>query len=132
MRKLAMLVGVVVLMTALFASLALAVDKRCTHHLCKGTADNDKLFERNGNGVGDSIYGRAGRDVIRADAFTQDKDILHGNRGADRLNANDGISAMDDTLDTVYGGRGFDTCIVDSTEEVGGGCEDVLVDPGEA
>jgi len=132
MRKIAMLVGVVALITVLFASVALAVDKQCINRPCYGTDGNDRLLERSGDGVGDTIYGLAGRDVIRADAYTNDTDLLHGNGGNDRLNANDGTNVMDDTLDTVYGGKGFDICIVDARSEVGGGCEDVRVDPGEA
>jgi len=32
-----------------------------------------------------------------------------------------------DNLDTVNGGPGFDTCVVDSLREVGEGCEKVRV-----
>jgi len=132
MRKIAMLVGVMALMSVLFASVALAVDKQCINRPCNGTDGNDTLYERSGDGVGDTIYGRAGRDAIRAYAYTNDIDLLYGNRGNDRLNSNDNSNVMDDTLDSVYGGKGFDICIVDARSEVGGGCEDVRVDPGEA
>ena len=135
MRKAAMLVGMVAFMSVMFASVALAVDKQCLHRPCNGTDNNDRLFERRGDGVGDTIYGREGRDVVRADAYTQDTDLLHGNGGNDRLNANDNGASdttPEDTLDSVYGGKGFDICIVDARTEVGGGCEDVRVDPGEA
>ena len=80
-------------------------------HQCSG---------RPGNGTPDAIYGRAGRDVLRADPHTHDTDRLHGNRGKDRLNADDG-----DMRDTVTGGPGFDVCIADTTAEIGGGCERV-------
>jgi Ca2+-binding RTX toxin-like protein len=113
MRKLAILVGVA-LMSVLFASAVLAVEKRCINRPCNGTAGNDTLYERTGDGVDDTIYGRAGRDVIRASAYSNDTDLLHGNRGDDRLNSNDNSDVMDDTLDTVYGGKGFDICIVDA------------------
>jgi hypothetical protein len=135
MRKAAMLVGMVAFLSVMFASVALAVDKQCLHRPCQGTDNNDRLFERRGEGVGDTIYGRAGRDFVRADAYAQDTDLLYGNRGNDRLNANDnGFSETtpEDTLDTVHGGPGFDICIVDSRGESGGGCEEVRVDPGEA
>jgi hypothetical protein len=130
MRNVTTLVGVAAIMTLLFASVALAVEKQCINRPCNGTNGNDKLFERSGDGVSDTIYGRAGRDVVRADAYTQDTDLLYGNRGNDRLNANGQLP--EDTIDTVYGGKGFDICIVDARSEVGGGCEDVRVDPGEA
>ena len=58
MRKAAMLVGMVALMSVMFASVALAVDKQCLHRPCQGTDNNDRLFERRGEGVGDTIYGR--------------------------------------------------------------------------
>jgi hypothetical protein len=135
MRKVAMLVGMAALISVLFASVAPAVDKPCTKRPCYGTDGNNRLFERTGDGVSDTISGRAGRDVVRADAYTQDADLLYGNHGNDRLNANDNGASdttPEDTLDLVHGGRGFDICIVDSRAEVGGGCEDVRVDPGEA
>jgi hypothetical protein len=47
---------------------------------------------------------------------------LRGGPGNDRLLANDG-----DTLDIVYGGPGFDICVVDARSEIGGGCEKVRV-----
>jgi Ca2+-binding RTX toxin-like protein len=122
-------------MTLLFASVALAVEKHCIDQPCYGTDGNDTLYERTGDGLNDTIYGRAGRDVVRANAYTQDADILHGGGGNDRLDANDnGASGTppEDTLDAVYGGKGFDICIVDARSEVGGGCEEVRVDPGEA
>jgi hypothetical protein len=106
MRKAAMLVGMVAFLSVMFASVALAVDKQCLHRPCQGTDNNDRLFERRGEGVGDTIYGRAGRDFVRADAYAQDTDLLYGNRGNDRLNANDnGFSETtpEDTLDTVHG-----------------------------
>jgi hypothetical protein len=132
MRNVTMLVGVAAMMTMLFASVTLAVEKQCINRPCNGTDGNDTLFERSGDGVSDTIYGRAGRDVVRADAYTQDTDLLYGNCGNDRLNANDNGQLPEDTIDTVYGGKGFDICIVDARTEVGGGCEDVRVDPGEA
>ncbi len=99
-------------------------------------ATTRSLYERTGDGLSDTIYGRAGRDVVvRANACTQDADILHGGGGNDGLDANDnGASGTtpEDTLDAVYGGKGFDICIVDARSEVGGGCEEVRVDPGEA
>jgi RTX calcium-binding nonapeptide repeat (4 copies) len=135
MRTVAMFVGVAALMILLFASVALAVEKQCTSQPCYGTADNDTLYERSGDGVSDTIYARAGHDVVRANAYAQDKDVLHGGGGRDRLNANDNGASdttPEDTLDTVYGGKGYDICIVDDRSEVGGGCEEVRVDPGEA
>ena len=125
MRKLGTVVGVVALMTMLFAGVALAVNKQCSQRPCEGTNSGDTLFERGGDGVNDTIFGRGGNDLIRADSFTNDTDVLDGGRGNDRLNTNDG-----DSNDTVFGGAGFDVCIIDEGDNTSG-CEDVRVDPGE-
>ena len=125
MRKIGTVVGVVALMTMLFAGVALAVNKQCGQRPCEGTNSGDTLFERGGDGVNDTIYGRGGPDVIRAEIFTNDTDVLYGGRGNDRLNTNDG-----DANDTVFGGGGFDVCIIDAGDSTSG-CEDVRVDPGE-
>jgi len=120
-----MLVGIVALITVLFASGALAIAHQCAGSPCTGTNGPDKLYERGGNGTGDRIYGRGGGDVLLANEWTRDRDILRGGRGKDRLNVNDG-----DSRDTVSGGKRFDICIVDSRGELGGGCEAVRVHPG--
>ena len=125
MRKLAMLVGVVALMTMLFASAAFGFAHRCAGSPCTGTNSANMLDERYGNGVPDTISGRGGRDVLRADFYTRDTDLLYGGSANDRLNVNDG-----DTRDSVSGGGGFDICIVDSRGELSGGCQDVQVHPG--
>lgn len=108
MRKIAILVGAVALLTMLFAGVALAVNKQCSNKPCNGTNNADTLFERGGNGVSDEIYGHAGADRIYATSFTNDRDILFGNRGDDRLDAEDG-----DGRDELYGGPGFDRCFGD-------------------
>jgi hypothetical protein len=122
MRKIAMLAGLVTLMTVLFAPVALAMAHQCAGRPCTGTNSANTLYERPGNGTPDAIYGRGGRDILRADPYTRDRDRLYGNRGKDRLNAHDG-----DTRDSVSGGPGFDVCIVDSRGEIGGSCEAVRV-----
>ena len=65
-----------------------------------GSGTANTLYERSGNGVPDTIYGRGGRDVLHAEPCTRDADRLYGNRGADKLRADDG-----DTRATVSGGR---------------------------
>jgi hypothetical protein len=123
MRNVAMLVGVAALLSVLFASAALAlIGHQCAGSPCTGTNGPHKLYERGGNGTGDRIYGRGGGDVLLANEWTRDKDVLRGSRGRDRLNVNDG-----DTRDTVSGGKRFDICIVDSRGELGGRCEAVRV-----
>jgi Ca2+-binding RTX toxin-like protein len=71
---------------------------------CKGTNIKMVLYELTGNGVLDAIYGRGGRDVLRAGRYSRDTDRLYGNRGRDRLKVSDG-----DARDEASGGPGRDT-----------------------
>jgi hypothetical protein len=122
MRKIAILVGTVALMTVLCAPLALAIVKECTDRPCYGTKGPDILYERPIEGRGDSIWARGGADVIHAEDYSDDGGIVGGGRSRDRLRVDDG-----DTKDTAHGSRGFDVCIVDSRGEVGRGCDVVRV-----
>ena len=120
MGKLAMLVGVGALVPTLCDSVELASARQCSGRLCIGTRSADTLYERPGNGRTDAIYGKAGRDELRADRRTRNTDRLYCNRGKDLLTVNDGGAR-----DTVSGGAGFDVCIADSSAEIGRGCERV-------
>jgi hypothetical protein len=123
MRRIAMLVGAVALLTMLFAGVAMARNFQCSDRPCEGTPEADTIFERGGNTVGDTIYGRPGPDTIRADTFTNDNDFLFGQRGHDTLNAQDG-----DPNDILDGGRGFDVCIGDVGDTFRD-CEDIEETP---
>ena len=116
-------VVVVALCMGLFAAAALAVNKQCTGYPCFGGDDNDTLFERGGNGVGDRIYSKPGNDVVRVSAFRSDTDIIFAGKGRDRLYARDG-----DERDDLYGERGFDSCYVDARSEVDNSCNALWVD----
>ncbi len=109
MRKVTMMVALVALMVALFATAAYAVDKQCAKSPCYGTDNRDSLYERGGDGVPDSIYGQARNDYINARSFTNDEDELFGREGNDTLDARD-----NDGLDTLNGGKGTDTCYGDA------------------
>jgi len=111
MRKIALLVGAVALLTMLFAGVAFARNFQCTGKPCYGTDNPDTIFERGGDGVGDIIYGLRGSDHIYANAFTDDADSLYGGRGGDLLNVDDG-----DGRDYVNGGAGTDVCYVDAND----------------
>jgi hypothetical protein len=111
MRKGTMMVALVALILVAFAPMALAVVKQCSKNPCYGTDNQDRLYERDGNGVNDRLFGLDRNDGLHATAATNDKDNLHGNRGNDRLHAGDG-----DGLDTVKGGRGYDRCFGDATD----------------
>lgn len=108
MRRMAMLLGVTMLLVVVAAGTALAVTKTCKDTPCFGTANADLLYERVGNMLQDRIYGLEGDDVIDANNFNQDSDRLRGDGGRDRLLSNDG-----DGRDIVYGGPGRDICYVD-------------------
>jgi Ca2+-binding RTX toxin-like protein len=121
-RKMMAVLAVVALCVVLFAAAALAVNKQCTGYPCFGGDDDDMLFERGGNGVGDRIYSKPGNDVVDVDAFTSDTDIIFAGKGRDRLYADDG-----DERDDLYGERGFDRCYVDARSEVDNSCNALWV-----
>jgi Ca2+-binding RTX toxin-like protein len=112
MRKTGMLVAMVAVMVALFATAAYAAT-------IEGNDNANALFETLGD---DRMFGFDGFDVLDANNYGGDTDILRGGAGNDHLLANDG-----ETRDTVYGGRGFDMCVVNARSEIGGGCERVRV-----
>jgi len=112
MRKVTMMVALVALMVALFATAAYAVNKQCAKSPCEGTSSRDTLYERGGDGVDDNISGLQRNDYINARSFTDDVDELFGNSGDDTLDARDG-----DGFDTLNGGRGNDTCYGDAGDE---------------
>jgi Ca2+-binding RTX toxin-like protein len=122
MRKVMLLVGLMSLMVVMFAPMAMAVNKVCTTRPCDGTNNHDVLFERPGDGIGDTIYGHAGPDRIDASRYTADNDIIYGGRGNDTITTDDG-----DAQDTIFGGKGTDTCYVDSGDNAYG-CEVLYVD----
>ena len=69
MRRIVMVMALVALLVAVFASAALARNFQCSERPCFGTNRDDVILERGGEGVADTIYGRAGRDVIKAQHF---------------------------------------------------------------
>lgn len=107
MRRPVMMFGMGILLVFVAAGVAMAVTKTCGNKLpCKGTDNDDVLYERIGDNE-DRIFGFDGRDVIDANTFTRDRDILHGGSQSDRLLTND-----TDGRDVAHGGRGRDTCWV--------------------
>ena len=99
MRRLVMLLGMVMLIAMVAAGVALAVTKVCKDVPCEGTFRNDVLFERIGI-KHDRIFGFEGRDVIDANTYNSDRDVLHGDASGDRLLTND-----TDNRDRADGGR---------------------------
>ena len=124
MRKLAMVLALVVMLVPLVAAAAFAADQLiyCKAAPCYGSRNDDKIYERKGNGVFDKIIMKGGHDLVLANGYTNDTDIVKGGTGYDKINVADG-----DRHDTASGGKGGDWCIVDSRSELGGGCSRVTV-----
>ena len=125
MRKLMMVLGLVVVLVPLVAVGALAATGQliqCTTVPCYGNKGYDKLLERVGNGKQDVIIPRRGDDLILANKYTNDQDIVKRGGGDDKINVADG-----DKLDLANGGKGNDICIVDARSEVGKSCASVQV-----
>lgn len=107
MGKAAKVVGLAIMLVFVVAGAALAARIPCESIPCIGTDNDDLMYERPGDKK-DDIFGLKSDDLIDANTFPTDKDLLHGQDGRDRLLSNDG-----DGRDVVKGGAGKDTCIVD-------------------
>jgi len=104
-RKVAVLAATVAVLVLVAVTAVYAVNKHCTSKPCTGTNLADILYERNGDGVPDAIYGFQGNDRLNAATFENDADKLYGGLNNDRLNTVD-----TDGNDNLNGGSGFDTC----------------------
>jgi gamma-glutamyl phosphate reductase len=125
MRKLVVLSVVAMVFLALGTGVALADDARiqCKSVPCYASGDDDLVLERMGNGKQDEIIVRGGNDLVRANRYTDDKDVVEGGLGDDRIYVDDG-----DKLDTANAGQGrSDVCYVDARSEAGQGCGKVIV-----
>ena len=125
MRKLMMVLGLVVVLVPLVAAAALAEGQliQCKKSVpCYGGSGNDKILERIGDGKDDVIVPRGGDDLVLANKYTNDTDVVRAGGGNDRINVADG-----DKLDTANGGPGKDRCIVDARKEAGTSCASVEV-----
>jgi len=94
---------------------------QCQTIPCVATGKHQVLFERVGNGVPDRMIAQGGHDNLRAQNYTNDRDVAKGNGGRDLLHVNDG-----DTMDGAIGGPGYDVCVVDAAIEAAGTCEQVI------
>ena len=106
MFRKALVLGLAMLLALVAAGAAMAVTKTCPSIPCIGTDNDDVLYERIGDDQ-DRIRGLDGRDVIDANTFGPDRDVLLGGASRDRLLTND-----TDRFDVANGGRGRDTCFV--------------------
>jgi hypothetical protein len=126
MRKLMMVSVLAWVLVPLFGAVALAAEGQliqCRNVLpCYGGTGDDKILERIGDEKDDRIVARIGRDLVLANKYTADTDVVSGGGGSDRINVADG-----DNLDTANGGKGGDLCIVDARREAGTSCASVDV-----
>jgi hypothetical protein len=115
MRKLMLVVALVLVLVPLAAAAALADGAliQCNNVLpCVASGDNDRVQEREGDGLRDDIRLRGGSDLVLANKYTADRDDVSGGTGRDKINVADG-----DKRDTADGGSGRDLCIVDARSE---------------
>ena len=126
MRKLMMVSVLALVLVPLLAAVALAAEGQliqCRNVLpCYGSKGADKILERIGDGKDDRIIAKGGRDLVLANKYTADTDVVSGGGGSDKINVADG-----DKLDTANGGKGGDICIVDARREAGSSCASVDV-----
>jgi hypothetical protein len=124
MRRIAMLLAVVMALSAFIATAAYAGNQiiRCAGIPCYATGKSDLVYERKGNGLNDRIILRGGNDQVRANGYTRDRDVIKGGSGYDLIYVND-----NDTNDRIRAGAGGDKCYVDSRVEVVSGCGRVIV-----
>ena len=101
MRKLMMLGTLVVMLVPLVAAAAFAADQliNCKSAPCYGSRNHDKIYKRPRNGAFDKIIMRD-HDLILANGYTNDRDIVKGGSGYDKIKVNDG-----DRWDTASGAR---------------------------
>ena len=103
-KRMTIMVGVVALMVALFATAAYAASTAVY-----GTKGDDRVINESSGFEDDRIYALAGDDYINAvviwSTTINDADKLFGGKGDDILGADDG-----DGADLLNGGPGYDEC----------------------
>ena len=123
MRKTVIMVAMATVLAVLGGGAVWAQDQviHCLTAPCYGSGNEDLIYERVGNGVYDEIIMKGDHDRVRAQRYTNDRDVVKGGPGHDTLNVADG-----DRRDNATGGRGDDTCFVDARSEAPG-CEGIRV-----
>ena len=102
-----------------FAQSILGGAIQCDDIPCVATGDSQVLFERVGDGVPDRMIAQGAHDILRADSYTNDRDVTRGGGGNDTLHVDDG-----DVNDAAKGGLGSnDVCWVDAHIEAADTCE---------
>jgi hypothetical protein len=122
MRKIAMLLGLMMIIVLVATGVAIAVVKTCKDVPCRGSDNDDTLYERIGNRKHDRIFGLDGHDDIDANTYRRDRDRVVGGQQGDRLLVND-----NDQRDLAKGGDGSDNCIIDQGDGTSS-CENVNIE----
>jgi len=123
--KLMLMVSLAVVVVGVFAAVALAEGQliQCKKSVpCYGGKGEDKILERIGNGKDDQIVPKGADDLVLANKYTKDTDVVRGGGGRDKINVADA-----DKRDRANGGAGRDWCIVDARKELGPSCFRVTV-----
>ena len=78
MRKLILVLTLMVVRVPLLRAAAFAADQiiQCRTIPCYGTGSGDKILERKGNGKPDRIIVRGAHDLILANKYTNDIDVV--------------------------------------------------------
>jgi hypothetical protein len=111
----------------MLANVAAARAIQCATVPCDGTGGQGAISERQGPGVRDRISGRGGEDDIRADRYTDDRDVLSGGQRRDVLRARDG-----DDRDVLDCGGSRDVALLDGDTGDFDSCEQVRGQAGKA
>ena len=129
-KKIAMMVAMAVVLVALVVGSGTALAQtiggviQCQKKPCVATGPHQVLFERVGDGVRDRMIAQGAHDILRADSYTDDRDVAKGGGGNDTLHVDDG-----DVNDAAKGGLGSnDVCWVDAHIEAADTCEVVQYD----
>jgi hypothetical protein len=124
-KKLILVLSLTVVLVGVFAAVAVAEGEliQCKKSVpCYGGKGEDKILERIGNRKDDQIVPKGADDLVLANKYTNDTDVVRGGGGRDKINVADG-----DKRDRANGGAGRDWCIVDARKEVGPSCFRVTV-----
>jgi len=95
---------------------------QCDDTPCIATGDSQILLEQVGDGVPDTLVAKGAHDILRANTYTDDRDMAKAGGGNDTLHVNDG-----DINDLAIGGAGNDLCVVDFGAEASDTCETVYI-----
>lgn len=122
MRRMMVVLSMVVLVPLVAAAALAATGQliQCRAVPCYGAKGDDRILERRGDGKQDVIVPKGGNDLVLANKYTKDHDVVRRGGGNDKINVADG-----DKLDLANGGKGYDVCIVDAKKEAGTSCAEV-------